>query len=598
MKDGGHIPRDRRAFLGNLLSLAAGTAVGGCSCLFRRKPYPVCPGSPDISLPDGPLLIDAHCHVFNGTDLQVRDFFSKVAVNQGGALGAVAELLGGLLQALAWSTAPDGSKELNDLQVIEDALRSCSEEDIKTNTAALRQKAYGQGRVELQAAVRTSDEFRVLQNQMRANALPQALDDVTAIKVDTIRRIEELPENIEDYHTVRGARDLRGMSLRSRSAAGVIDFALQLFQYRYVSVQDYLRTYNEPGTRVIDLMLPSLVDYDWWLSTGRATPTSLHVQVEIMQRVAILTGGRAHCFVPYDPLRQVAFDLGHAAEDSFALVADAIENRGCVGVKLYPPMGFAALGNSDLRGPNGTSFWAREWLPEWTGGRDIGNRLDNAMYKLFTWCQAEGVPIMAHTSISNGVTPEFEELAGSTYWENALRMFPNLRVSFGHFGDSSIVDDGIGRARGFTELMNARDGEPGTFAYADAGYFVEVMNSRPAMLANLRQLYDETAPKGRAALANRFMYGTDWEMTLVEGSVEGYFVQFVNLFEDFESRPALRAAGLSDLGKKFFGENAVDWIGLRKGDAARERLDAFYESNGVPQPDWAKKVDELTDPVG
>lgn len=585
----------RRAVLVSVLAIGA-NSLGSCS-LWPRRPVPACPTSPDISLPSGPLTIDAHCHVFNGTDLQITEFFSKVAVQQDSALGAGARVLGSLLQELAWSVAPNGQEELAELRKIGDALASCSETQLRYGLAALRQSGYGKGRKELQTALRRSPEFRVLQDRLRSSAMPLELDEDSNVRIDAIRLIEGLPEDVDVYRAGQRTRDLRIMSLKDRSVTGLIDFVLQNFQYRYVSVHDYLSTYNQPGIRVVDLMLPSLVDYDWWLAKGSATLTSLQTQVDVMRQLAVLTGGRVHCFVPYDPLRQVAFELGHESADSFALVVDAIQKHGCVGVKLYPPMGFAALGNSSLRGPGGTNFWAREWLPAWTADRDLGERLDRAMAKLLSWCELNGVPVMAHTGLSNGVTPDFERLAGSPYWANALKAFPNLRVSFGHFGDSSPVEDGLDRARAFAGLMNGNSGQPGAFAYADAGYFVEVMNSQPELLANLRQLYDETAGKGSAALANRFMYGTDWEMTLTEGSVGTYLSQFVDLFNELEVRPTMRAQGLTELGGKFFGGNAVGWIGLRSGEPTRRRLDAFYSANRVPQPDWAAKVDKMSGPM-
>ena len=580
----------RREILAYAGALGAGSLMG-CASWFRRDPVPVCPQSPDVSLPGGPLTIDAHCHVFNGTDLQVQAFFSMVAVKQSGALGAGAKLLGSILQELVWSFAPNGDDELAELKEIAQALRSCSDGKATARLASLRQSGYSRGREQLQAAVRRSTEFRALQDRFRTSAAPLYLDEDSKAKVDAIRLIESLPEDVESYRSARSAKTLGVMSLKGRSAQGLIDFVLQNFQYRYVSVHDYLRTYNQPGTRVVDLMLPSLVDYDWWLAKGSATLTSLRAQVDVMRQIAIITRGRVHSFVPYDPLRQIAFDLKHASEDSFSLVKDAVEKSGCVGVKLYPPMGFAALGNAGLQGPNGTNFWARDWLPAWTNRSDLGSLLDTATTTVLAWCEANQVPVMAHTNLSNGVTPDFEALAGSQYWANALKAFPTLRVSFGHFGDTALVHDGLTRARAFAGLMNAGHARPGAFAYADAGYFVEVMGSEPALLANLRQLYDETASKGDAALANRFMYGTDWEMTLTEGSVASYLYQFVQLFNELESRPAIQAQGLKDLSSKFFGGNAVGWIGLRIGDTTRRRLEDFYAANGVPEPDWARKVD-------
>ncbi len=590
---GGAPSARRRAVLGLGAALAAGP-LQGCASWWHRDVERVCPESPAVSDPDGPLTIDAHCHVFNGTDLQITAFLSRVALRQQGALGEGARALGSILQGLAWSFAPDGTAELAELRKVADSLASCTPEQAAARVATLRQDAYTVGRLQLQAALRRSALLRPLLERYRADTLPRDLDAAGRIDFDAIRIIETLPESVESYRAPLLPATPGYLPREPRTAAarahGMIDFVLQNFQYRYVSVHDYLRTYNQPGTRVVDLMLPSMLDYDWWLVQGDATPTSLATQVEVMEQIAVVTGGRVHAFVPYDPLREVAYELGFAADDSFGRVRAAIEERGCCGVKLYPPMGFAPLGNEQVQREAGTAFWARPWLPAWTRRPDMGALLDRAMARLLAWCEANEVPVMAHTSLSNGAAPDFEALAGAAYWRIALQAFGKLRVSFGHFGDSSIVADGLDHARAFAALMKAT-GPSGQFAYADAGYFVEVVASEPALLDNLRALYDETAGKGDAALANRFLYGTDWEMTLAEGSVTGYLTQFVRLFDQLEARPAIRAQGLNGLSRKFFGANAVDFIGLHRGGAARRRLEAFHAARRVPVPDWMSKID-------
>lgn len=120
------------------------------------------------------------------------------------------------------------------------------------------------------------------------------------------------------------------------------------------------------------------LDYDYWLTSGESTPTTISSQVDVMETVSIVTGGRVHAFVPFDPLRQVAFKLRLTSTDSFTLVKKAIEERGSVGVKLYPPMGFPAYGNAEL--PNG--FWRRDWLPSWTARPEMGQLLLQLHMKL------------------------------------------------------------------------------------------------------------------------------------------------------------------------------------------------------------------------
>lgn len=576
---------------GLLTCAAAATLLptAGCSWLLPRKDLtPVCPNAPEVSYREGQLTIDAHCHVFNGTDLQVKEFLSRVAVKQGGVLGFAAKAIGELLQNLAWNNAPSGDEELAGLAELADALRSCTSAGYSSRVGSLRQAGYTRGRLELQKALQRSEQLRSLRQKREQGTLSVMPDSDDAAKLEAQTIIESLPEKVEDYKATSTSQAFRMQAFGGMSVQGLIDFVLQNFQYRYVNVHDYLATYNRPGNRVVDLMLPSLVDYDFWLAKGDKTPTSLQTQVQVMKQIALLTGGRVHAFAPFDPLRQVAFQLGHAREDSLTLVKDAVLKHGCVGVKLYPPMGFSALGNEER---DGQGFWRQSWLPWWADRADLGRLLDGAMRELFQWCEDAEVPVMAHTSESNGPTPEFQKLTDSRYWALALGEFTGLRVSFGHFGSSTPVESGLKRAQDFSALMQASSAAAGKYAFADAGYFVEVISREPELQSIVRRLYEETSAKGDAALVNRFIYGTDWEMTLTEGPVDGYLGDFETLFAELEASPQLQFQRLSDLAARFFGLNAARWAGLAVGGATRRRLDTFYKDHQVEKPDWAVKLD-------
>lgn len=585
---------DPRRFALKALVASSLSPLSAC-CLLRPKDLqPVCPNAPTVSYPSGPLTIDAHCHVFNGTDLQVKEFLSRIAVKQEGVLGFATHAIGELLENLAWEHAPTGDEELKALEQVATALQTCTPEGYTARVGALKQEGYKRGRAQLGAALAKSQRLQGLRTRRSLDAPPIAPDSMDAARVEALTIVESLPEHVVDYEALSGAKTqgfetFSGLprSMATFSVHGLINFVLQNFQYRYVSVHDYLATYNRPGTRVIDLMLPSMVDYDFWLNKGKATFTTLEAQVSVMRQISILTNGRVHAFVPFDPLRQVAFDLGHSDADSLKLVQRAIREDGFVGVKLYPPMGFSVLGNAEH---DGKGFWQQDWLPDWTNRGDLGSRLDGAMRQLLAWCQSEQVPVMAHTSKSNGPTPEFEALTDSRYWTQALSEFPKLRISFGHFGGSTPVAAGMARAREFAGLMNAASTAPGFHAYADAGYFVEVISKEPDLEVLLRKLYNETSAKGEAALVNRFMYGTDWEMTLAEGTVKGYLDGFEALFKELEAQPAIKSQGHTDLAGRFFGLNAAQWAGLMPGDATRIRLDQFYSKHGV-KPDWTAKID-------
>jgi hypothetical protein len=342
-------------------------------------------------------------------------------------------------------------------------------------------------------------------------------------------------------------------------------------------------------------MICHMVDFDWPIAGGRATLTPSKAQQEVMARISVLTGGRVHSFAAYDPFKQVAHALGlYQGETPFDLVRGAVERRGCIGVKLYPPMGFAPLGNGSLR----PQFWEKQWLPAGLKVPDLGVRLDQSLIQLYRWCVAEDVPIMAHTSVSLGPTDQFEFFATAQYWENVFnwenesgqKEFARLRVNFGHFGDTDVVDGRpLERAEAYMRLMQDED-RPGHNAFADSAFFAEALSEPTAVRKRLRELLLKKASSEHAHLADRLMYGTDWEMlTYLEDPYFEYLNKFVEIFDDLNSNTDISEGGR--LADKFFGENAVSYMGLRRGEPARHRLDKFYSTNRVTTPLWMQKLD-------
>ncbi|MFC0251745.1 hypothetical protein [Massilia consociata] len=586
--------------------LAGAASLGGCCWLKPRDPVPYCPTGSMVSAPDGRLTIDAHAHVFNGTDLPVEPFFRLVLAREAGLPGAIAGLIGELLQAVAWNVAPGAQRELAMLDKLRPELAACG--DGRGTTAAetvrnLADTAHRQGVAQLRQALDSARGAQLRDKAERKAAAALTIDMLAAMAVVGEIELLDEDESYEAYRRRMLAEEKAALMVDEarRSARGMIAFVLQNFQYRYVTIHDYLQLYNKPGERVVDLMMPMMVDYDWWLSSGETTATALRDQVVVMEALAIATGGRVHGFVPFDPLRevmhQVTLRTGRPVPGSFDLVKEALA-RGCIGVKLYPPMGFAPLGNAGIQEKN-PGFWDRPWLPEQVRkAPGLGQQLDAALCRLYEYCVAEDVPIMAHTGLSNGPAKDFEGLAGAEHWNTALQAYRGLRINFGHFGDTAPVahqGDVAARALAFTKLMQASGA--GAHAYADSGYFVEAMDDEDKMLSLLQQLYTRTHDKGPAALENRFLYGSDWEMTITHGRVEPYLASFERLFDRMAGDSRLAGERAKTLVRKFFGANAADYAGLRAGEKTRARLQEFYKRKGIPDADWMRKVDALPSPT-
>ena len=78
----------RRALLG-CGALAVASSLAGCAWFRRHDPVPVCPQSPEVSLPGGPLTIDAHllratidwCMVF-GSDKSNPTHWKRLSITE------------------------------------------------------------------------------------------------------------------------------------------------------------------------------------------------------------------------------------------------------------------------------------------------------------------------------------------------------------------------------------------------------------------------------------------------------------------------------------------------------------------------------------
>lgn len=558
-----HDPQ-RRLLLATLLASMAPHAITADSIL-------LCPTDPAISNKDAALTIDTHTHIFNGSDLQIKEFLSQTTVGPGSELYPLVNAMSGVLQVVAWQHAPTAVQERAAIKKYAARLGECEGySQIQKLAAAALQEQYTIGKRELQLAA------TAYQPAPSSSAILGPKDGLEGLGA----AIAGMPQTLKEFD----GEDAPSVLQTQPTLAGYIRFVLHHFNYRHCNAIDYLVTYSKETTRKVDLAVASMVDYDYWLAKGRPTSTALKDQVELMSEITVLLGGRVHGFVPFCPFRETMTLDRSGLGDSMRLVKSAVEQNGFIGVKIYPPMGFAAWGNT------GRSEWRDKpsidsvaWQP------DFGKRLDQAMQSLFNYCLENDVPIMAHTNDSNGPYEDFRKLAGSDYWNLALKKFPGLSVNFGHFGDSDLEDRNGADTLPFVKLMSAAKNSSGANAFADSGFFAGAMIHQGKMRDTLLSLYDAES----GIMRERLMYGTDWSMILTQKNVKHYLSNFIQLMTRVErARPGTLVRN-SSISNAFFGGNAAQFLGLRSNRGNRKRLDLFYAKNAVPTPDWLRKVDRL-----
>jgi predicted TIM-barrel fold metal-dependent hydrolase len=357
-------------------------------------------------------------------------------------------------------------------------------------------------------------------------------------------------------------------------------------------------------------MTPAIVDFSKWLEDE--DQLSIEDQVDVMARIARRKDGpRVHGFVGFDPLRQALYDHHRRSpgeSDPMAVMRRAIEvnhnvvgnstktTGGLVGVKLYPPMGFRPIDNKRL--PD-ASFNEPAYLrsPDTGLGSGIGSKLDVALSKLYTWCSANNVPVMAHTSRSFGPTTAYEDRADPFFWTNVLKQdaFPRLRINLAHFGH---FNNAVQYARPQSYVDKCWEWTTGKIitssadAYADISSLGEILNVGPSRkIVECMKAFKEHFPDSH----ERLLYGTDWSMIAQEERFPKLFSTkpFPDVMIFF-----LRAVGYNDAQiEGIMFRNAVRFLGLGKADrdrfgenSTRGRLEKFYAAHGL-SADWMNVFD-------
>lgn len=560
----------RRNFLFGLGAVGTGTLAG---CCLIPEPEAWCPFDPDYHDPNSLLTIDTHSHLFNATDLQIRQFVKLVATRQLDGIGNLAKYLGGILQTVSWTMAPTVERELQVLKELEPYILECFTDQNLDKLNALKQVQYEHSVTALKEAANAQVGIIGIGP---ATTSGQLNDEHVGIQ-----SVFELPDTYEEFYT--SSVELSAMAnvdIRKVTARSALAFVVEMFQYRFVSLYNYLDAYSS-GSQKIDLLAAALVDYDYWLSKGKPTKSSIPDQLQLMGRISKLSAGRAHTLAPFDPYRQVVHNLGlDSGFSPIEIVQKSVNEYGAIGVKLYPPMGFAPFGNEQL------NVWqGKSWLDDISQRTDFPKLLDRAMGELFEYCAEYEVPVMGHSGASNGASDDFEALTHPDYWRAAHLKFPEVHMSYGHFGGAGHASTVNQRISKFLELLKEGQSGESSKIHADSSYFSNLLDRPETLKAVLREIYSENH-NGKPIALTTIVYGSDWKMLAAEKFSERYLLQFQKTIKELEAE-----LELENLSSKFFGENAADHLRLRRGTQNRLRLENFYERNSVPEPLWMTKLD-------
>ena len=603
----------RREFVAGGIALAAGKAA--FPALTRAQPV-----APRID-----RIIDAHCHVFNAADLPIEGFARKIMVPRSAQTSELVARFAdypGALEALVHAISVQVKRAAPDMQTEIDKINEFERDPERKPTSAWRQD---QDREHLRGALRLiwfswdvfSDRPLSLSEGI---ALEVAIEQIKLFLYQQIHEEFGKPDlTAEDREVLGGLTpfqvDAMADELYSRDdlLGRYIRWALLYTRHRYELAEELDQLHGRIGqkSRMV-LMTPAIVDFSKWLEDE--DQLSIEEQVDVMTRIACRRDGpRVHGFVGFDPLRQALYDHHQrkpADKDPMAVVRRAIEvdrildatstktTGGFVGVKLYPPMGFRAIDNKHLPDDR---FNEPAYLrsPDTGLGSEIGGKLDAALSRLYRWCSANNVPIMAHTSHSFGPNSDYEDRADPIFWASVLKRdaFPRLRINLAHFGH---FNEAVQYARPESYVDKCWEwtigkiiaGSTEAYVYADISSLGEILKTGPSRkIVGCMKAFKEHFPDSD----KRLLYGTDWSMIAQEDrfprllsskpfpDVMIFFLKAVGYnntqIDGIMFRNAARFLGLSKGEREEFGDNST-----------RARLEKFYAAHNL-SADWMRAFD-------
>ncbi|PDS69870.1 amidohydrolase family protein [Rhizobium phaseoli] len=520
----------------------------------------------------GQLLIDAHCHVFNASDLPTTRFlrqvvfenypeqsFSTMGVWDPDAIDVAIELA---LRLLGTNKAPDADQEIGVLTNKLQPKETAANRD-EARKAAIEDMAHFLVEIDARSRIRDSATM----DTSGADTVPPSNGEA--------KFLDFIIGNAPGARRLNAVTPLTLIEARAASRRAFIDRGMfsryldwfSLFRlYRYVLLDQLVADTRRQGFEPV-LLTPLLVDYDEWLFEDVRTP--LAKQMEVMDYISRRPGDRpaVHGYIGFDPLREVAFRANiKGTVSSLDTARKALTDHGFAGVKLYPPMGFRPSGN-------------RRPYPKRTEKR-LGFRpdreLDQALDELYELCVELDAPIMAHGYSSNGSGRDYADRGDPAYWLPVFRKYPSLRVCIAHFGRFDARS--AGRTQPFPDgswewtLGEFIKENPRQAVFADISYFSEALEAeskRTPLAKYFKRWVSEFDPE-----VNHLVFGTDWIML---GKEKGY-THYIESVNSFLRQDCVFSEKICD---KIFHANALRLLPLQRWSKGRERLLAWYRRNNV-----------------
>jgi predicted TIM-barrel fold metal-dependent hydrolase len=274
-------------------------------------------------------------------------------------------------------------------------------------------------------------------------------------------------------------------------------------------------------------------------------------QIERMGKLIQSSNGRIVGFTAFNPLHTVKEQKG------ILIYALKMGNRG---VKFYPPMGYRAAKNGDMK---------------------VQKHVDAFFY----FCVEEDVPVFAHCTPEGFQARRFSGLnSDPDYWREALVKLENLggklTLCLGHAGGGGVdIEEPEKGKKRYPGWFDNDDDWKSPYCYArkvvelcedfenvycEVGYLTEVLDNKDKteeiFIPRLKDLLLNGTPrpgKKKCKLGDKIMYGTDWHMRDVVGHRTA---KYLNRFKEIFNRDE----NWETYADRFFYLNSLKYLKLDK----------------------------------
>jgi len=326
----------------------------------------------------------------------------------------------------------------------------------------------------------------------------------------------------------------------------------------------------------IDLYIPLLLDFEYWYKNSKDVCIDKQINF-VHKNIIIPYEGKIHPFVPFDPAREIAFRKGMKNPDgkpekygSLGLVKEAIAEKGFIGVKLYNAMGYKPYNNHTVDiNRRKIALHKKRYIFK-------GEEYDEVLAELYDYCISEDIPVTSHCGMegSESYPGSSFDFGQAKFWKDVLdqERFKKLRLNLAHFGwnKKQEYDGPKSWVKDISEMLGNYEN-----LYTDVSHY-EVLDERNfSSFTNTYKILNENYP----ALKNKLLFGIDWHV-----------IKRVKNFAQFKNNylRILKHNGLFNETEieNFLGGNAINFLGLNKGDKTNKRLKNFYRQNSIKSPTW------------